>query len=144
MLYPAAGASCETTPIRAYNGNAHRKISDLQIAGSVGSMPLAFERFSNSRLSTRNLAHSSFGAESSWSHNYEWVMRDNGGTAAQPIIKITYPQGDEMQFQRWSATSTSGSPHASRTMIVSSTQVMISSSTPVILQNIASNAVRIR
>lgn len=110
MLYPAAGASCETTPIRAYNGNAHRKISDLQIAGSVGSMPLAFERFSNSRLSTRNLAHSSFGAESSWSHNYEWVMRDNGGTAAQPIIKITYPQGDEMQFQRWSATSTSWFP----------------------------------
>ncbi len=110
MLYPAAGASCQTTPIRAYNGNAHRKISDLQIAGSVGSMPLAFERFSNSRLSTRNLAHSSFGAESSWSHNYEWVMRDNGGTAAQPIIKITYPQGDEMQFQRWSATSTSWFP----------------------------------
>ena len=107
---PAAGSSCDTNSIRSYNGNAHRKITDLRIAGSVGKMPLAFERYSNTRLSSRNFVHSAFGIDSSWSHNFEWVMRDNGGTVDRPIIKITYPQGDEMRFQRWSATSSTWLP----------------------------------
>jgi RHS repeat-associated protein len=107
---PAVGSSCETNSILAYSGNAHREITDLAIAGSVGMMPLEFQRYSNTRLSGRNLAHSAFGPESSWSHNYEWVMRDSGGTAAQPVIKITYPEGGEMTFKRYSATSTTWLP----------------------------------
>jgi hypothetical protein len=81
---PDVGSSCDTNSIRSYNGNAHRAITDLMIPGSVGKMPLAFTRFSNTRLSSRNLAHSAFGIESSWSHNYEWVVRDNGGTVDRP------------------------------------------------------------
>jgi hypothetical protein len=111
---PFAGSSCDTNSIRSYNGNAHREITDLEIAGSVGNQPLAFKRYSNTRLSGRNLAHSAFGSESSWSHNFEWVVRDDGGTTDRPIIKITYPKGDEMRFQRWSATSTSWLPTNNR------------------------------
>jgi RHS repeat-associated protein len=79
---------------------------DLSVAGSVGNFPLEFKRTSATRLSGRNLSHSAFGIESSWSHNYEWVMRDNGGTITQPIVKITYPDGSEYRFQRPDATST--------------------------------------
>ena len=61
-------------------------------------MPLQFARFSNTRLSTRNLANGAFGKESPWSHNYEWLMRDNGGTPERPIITITYPNGRERSF----------------------------------------------
>jgi RHS repeat-associated protein len=111
---PDVGSSCDTNSIRSYNGNAHREITDLEISGSVGKMPLTFTRYSNTRLSSRNLAHSAFGIESSWSHNYEWVVRDNGGTVDRPIIKITYPKGDEMRFQRWSATSNTWIPTNSR------------------------------
>jgi hypothetical protein len=53
---PPAGSSCDTNSIYSYNGNAHRKITDLSIAGSVGRHPLRFTRFSNTRLSGRNLA----------------------------------------------------------------------------------------
>ena len=49
------GSSCEATSINSYNGNGHRKTTDLDIAGSVGNMPLRFTRYSNTRLSTRNL-----------------------------------------------------------------------------------------
>ncbi len=92
------GSSCDATSINSYNGNAHRKTTDLDISGSVGKMPLRFTRFSNTRLSTRNLAGGSFGAESAWSHNFEWLMRDNGGTPSRPIISITYPEGKERSF----------------------------------------------
>jgi RHS repeat-associated protein len=92
------GSSCDTNSINSYNGNAHRMITDLSIAGSVGNFPLKFTRFSNTRLSSRNLAKGAFGVESPWSHNFEWLMRDNGGTPAQPIITITYPEGRERSF----------------------------------------------
>nr|MCU0796970.1 hypothetical protein [Akkermansiaceae bacterium] len=46
------GSTCKTNSILAYNGNAHRKITDLEIAGSVGGMPLKFIRYSNTRLSS--------------------------------------------------------------------------------------------
>jgi hypothetical protein len=84
VLSPVA-SDCNVS-VRSYNGNGHRAITDLSIAGSVGAMPLEFTRFSNTRLSTRNLAQSAFGPESPWSHNYEWVMRDAGGTVDRPII----------------------------------------------------------
>jgi hypothetical protein len=94
----STGSSCDTNSINSYNGNAHRKITDLAIAGSVGNIPLRFTRFSNTRLSTRNLGNGAFGKESPWSHNFEWLMRDNGGTASRPIITITYPEGKERSF----------------------------------------------
>jgi len=104
------GSSCDSSPINSYNGNAHRGITDLTIAGSVGNFPLEFKRFSSSRLSSRNLSQSSFGIETPWSHNYEWIMRDNGGSTTQPIVKITYPDGVEHQFRRPDATATTWLP----------------------------------
>ena len=56
---------------------------------------MEFTRHSNTRLSNRNLAHSAFGPESPWSHNYEWLMRDNGGAPTRPIITVPYPNGNE-------------------------------------------------
>lgn len=101
-----SGSTCDGSPINSYNGNATGVAMDLSLAGSVGDFPLEFKRNSATRLSGRNLSHSAFGVESSWSHNYEWVMRDNGGTITQPIVKITYPDGSEYRFQRPDATST--------------------------------------
>jgi RHS repeat-associated protein len=94
----STGSACASTNINSYNGNAHRKINDLKISGSVGKQPLSFTRFSNTRLSSRNLATGAFGAESPWSHNFEWLMRDNGGAPTRPIITITYPDGKERSF----------------------------------------------
>lgn len=104
----SAGTTCpdNTNSIYSYNGNAHRKITDLNIAGSVGKFPLKFTRFSNTRLSSRNLANGAFGKESPWSHNFEWLMRDNGGTPTQPIITITYPEGKERSFWLKSGSTT--------------------------------------
>jgi len=91
-------SSCDTNTIYSYNGNAHRRITDLRIHGSVGNQPLHFTRFSNTRLSGRNLAHGAFGYETPWSHNFQWLMRDNGGAPTRPIITITYPNGKERSF----------------------------------------------
>lgn len=101
-----SASTCDGSPINSYNGNATGFAMDLSVAGSVGNFPLEFKRTSATRLSGRNLSHSAFGIESSWSHNYEWVMRDNGGTITQPVVKITYPDGTEYRFQRPDATST--------------------------------------
>lgn len=91
---------CPSTdnPVHSFNGNAQHIIPDLKIAGSVGSLPLEFSRYSATRLSNRNLITGSFGKESSWSHTYDWVMRDAGGTLAQPRISVTFPEGKELVF----------------------------------------------
>ena len=108
-FFTTVGTEC-TVGVRPYNGNAQRAITDLSIAGSVGGFPLEFTRYSSTRLSSRNLAHSAFGPESPWSHSYEYVLRDSGGTVDRPIVKLTYPNGAERSYQRASATSTSWLP----------------------------------
>ena len=79
----------------SYSGNAQRMINDLQIDGSPGSRPLAFTRFSMTRLSNRNLAGAAFGREASWNHSYEWNMRE---TAANRMT-VTFPNGIEIIFK---------------------------------------------
>lgn len=119
--HASVGSDCESNTINSFNGNAHRIITDLRIHGSVGRTPLKFVRHSNTRLSGRNLVHSSFGAESPWSHNYEWVMRDDGGTETQPIIKITFPNGKERRFRKNATTNIWGpaTPYKNPDRIVS-------------------------
>ncbi|MGL4400956.1 MAG: hypothetical protein ACRCXD_13885, partial [Luteolibacter sp.] len=69
----------------------------MKIAGSVGHLPLEFSRYSATRLSNRNLVAGSFGKESSWSHSFDWLMRDSGSSAL-PRITVTFPEGRELIF----------------------------------------------
>jgi RHS repeat-associated protein len=55
-----------------YTGNAKRSITDLVVAGSVGSYPLAFTRTANSRNELS--LNYQFGEPGLWHHSYEWTM----------------------------------------------------------------------
>ena len=56
-----------------YTGNVTRRITDIVVAGSVGSYPLAFTRTSNSRNQLPNPEYG-FGEPGMWRHSYEWTM----------------------------------------------------------------------
>ncbi len=104
--YSASGASpsapndSTSNPVKSYNGNAQHVIPDLRITGSVGHIPLEFTRYSATRISARNLVAGSFGKESSWSHSFDWFMRDAGGTPTQPRIAVSLPSGRELTFMK--------------------------------------------
>ncbi len=53
-----------------YTGNATRTITDIVVAGVVGTQPLAFARIYNSR----NQLSNHFGVAGQWSHNYNWYL----------------------------------------------------------------------
>src|ERR1700731_2065660 len=57
-----------------YTGNAVRSITDLVLAGGVGSYPLAFSRTLNTRYSAGG--SSEFGYGGFWSHPYQWSIED--------------------------------------------------------------------
>ena len=84
---PATQASNQTAAssspggvLHSFSGDGRRDITDLQIAGASGSLPLEFTRYSMTRLPSRNLGVGAFGREGSWCHNYEWTLRDNSST----------------------------------------------------------------
>src|SRR5437588_2384306 len=55
-----------------YTGNAKRSVTDLVVAGSVGTYPLAFTRTANSR--NQYAPDYPFGEPGFWHHSYEWAM----------------------------------------------------------------------
>lgn len=70
-----------------YTGNAARVIDDVVVPGAVGSYPLAFRRY----LNTRNAPSGRFGSAGHWSHSYEWFLGFTTG-------HVQYPDGRSVNF----------------------------------------------
>jgi RHS repeat-associated protein len=65
-----------------YTGNAKRSVTDIVVAGSVGSYPLAFTRTANSRFQSEDQYQ--FGG--TWRHNFNWSL------SSYPALGTDYPQ----------------------------------------------------
>src|SRR5438105_44317 len=55
-----------------FTGNAMRSVTDLVVAGGVGSYPLAFSRTANSRY--QQAGDFGFGPAGGWRHSYAWEI----------------------------------------------------------------------
>lgn len=89
-----------------YTGNATRSVTDIAVAGGVGTYPLAFTRTMNSRY-TPGAGLLQFGASGSWRHSYQWTMEplvyqsgnpSNKWTAMPPSYVVNYPDGRRVSF----------------------------------------------
>jgi RHS repeat-associated protein len=79
-----------------YTGNVRRVVTDIVVAGGVGTYPLALTRTYNSRLG----GGASFGY-SGWRHSYEWGIEDSpeATTANAPVTYvINFPDGRHQTF----------------------------------------------
>src|SRR5262249_15984740 len=95
---PSPSSSCSsgntTNPIKVFTGTVNREIVDLEMWGGVGEHQLQFKRFGNSRTETGASFRTRFGTAHSWSHNYEYLMTDEGlNDLGQPQLEITFPDG---------------------------------------------------
>src|ERR1700730_9103852 len=87
------GGSCG-----AYTGNALRTVTDIAVAGAVGTNPLVFGRICNSRNALFGV---NFGFAGSWVHNYEWTIDDsidrlsggNPGPYSPNSYTVYFPDG---------------------------------------------------
>lgn len=72
-----------------YTGNARRTVHDITAAGSVGSYPLRWTRYSNSRhaLSSGGVV---FGQGGYWTHSYQWSI--------DLSYNVSYPDGRVVSF----------------------------------------------
>src|SRR5712692_11563670 len=82
-----------------YTGNATRKVTDIAVAGAVGSYGLTFSRISNSRNSFGRW----FGMSGAWRHSYEWTVGDSDQTQSSTTppssYRVTFPDGRYEIFQ---------------------------------------------
>jgi len=82
-----------------YTGNAMRKVTDIAVAGAVGSYGLTFSRISNSR----NAYYGWFGGAGAWHHSYEWIVGDSDQTTSSTTLPTSYlvrfPDGRYEIFQ---------------------------------------------
>ena len=83
-----------------YTGNATRKVTDIIVAGAVGSYGLTFSRISNSRSGFGRW----FGMSGVWHHSYEWTVGDSDpptqSTTTPPTsYHVTFPDGRYEIFQ---------------------------------------------
>ena len=88
-------------PVNVYTGNDFRAIKDLTVWGSVGQVPLVFERYANSRAIPD---FNWFGLGHNWSHSFQWelAMTTSGSS---PAININYPNGAQYTFVNTSGTT---------------------------------------
>jgi RHS repeat-associated protein len=90
-----------------YTGNAKRSVTDLVVAGSVGSYPLAFTRTANSR--NQLPLNYQFGEPGLWHHSYEWTMDGINFTRDpnyQPVqYTVYFPDGRYEVFSPSSSDS---------------------------------------
>jgi RHS repeat-associated protein len=92
----------------AYTGNAHRSVTDMVIAGSVGAYPLAFTRVANSRYNASLPVD--FGGAGNWLHSYQWTIDSQYRTKNQGPPKsftVNYPDGRRAVF----SPSSNGDPY---------------------------------
>jgi RHS repeat-associated protein len=96
-----------TNAFSAYTGNAHRKVVDLAIFGSVGRLPLRFVRYSNTRGTPQGGATGRFGRDTVWTHNYQWFLRDAGTyqDMGLPALRLGSPEGGDTVYVQQAAGS---------------------------------------
>src|SRR5205085_8087515 len=85
-----------------FTANATRSITDLVVAGGVGSYPLAFTRTMNSRY-TPGLPVSRwpFGRPGAWNHSYGWSIDDAAVAQGRPAsYTVNYPDARRIVFQQ--------------------------------------------
>jgi len=101
---------CDYDP---YTANATRSITDLVVAGGVGTYPLAFTRVANSRYSVGqddfgNGLPADFGGNGNWVHSYEWAIDNYSGSSGHPTsFTVRYDDGRIVTFR----SSTNGDPY---------------------------------
>jgi RHS repeat-associated protein len=81
-----------------YTGNAKRSVTDLVVAGSVGSYPLAFTRTANSRSQIGDFGPIGFGKPGIWQHSYQWAMDDTQPNQQPTHYTVYYPDGRYVIF----------------------------------------------
>jgi RHS repeat-associated protein len=97
-----------------YTGNATRSVTDLAVAGAVGTYPLAFTRTMNTRY-TPGAGTLEFGQAGTWRHNYQWSIdtisfQDSGPNrwyAMPGSYWVNYPDGRRVLL----GTHQSGDPN---------------------------------
>jgi RHS repeat-associated protein len=79
-------------------GNATRSVTDIVVAGGLGSYPLAFTRVSNSRGAVISWAR--FGLPGAWQHSYDWQMAASNPSPSQtpPSYEVLFPDGRDENF----------------------------------------------
>lgn len=95
-----------------YTGNAKRSITDLVVAGGVGTYPLQFTRTSNSRYSVEQDDggdQADLGSAGNWLHSYQWRIDckwpNVGGKPTH--YTVSYEDGGVVTF----TASTNGDPY---------------------------------
>lgn len=87
-----------------YTANTRRWVTDIAVAGAVGTQPLALVRTANSRGVGQNAFGDGygFGSAGGWSHNYQWSMwaSTNSPTHdfAPPSYWVFFPDGRSVTF----------------------------------------------
>ena len=87
---------CSYDPL---TGNATRSITDLVVAGSVGTYPLAFSRTANSRYQQDE--NFGFGQAGSWRHSYAWEIdgaEESNSNFAPTQYPVYFPDGRVVYF----------------------------------------------
>lgn len=82
-----------------FTGNAVRSSTDLVVAGSVGSYPLAFTRRANSRYAQS----SGLGEGGGWQHSYAWSVDGSETNTSGPsfppaVYPVSFPDGRVVNF----------------------------------------------
>ncbi|HYR22270.1 MAG TPA: RHS repeat-associated core domain-containing protein [Chthoniobacterales bacterium] len=98
-----------------YTGSAKRSVTDIVVAGGVGTYPLAFTRTSNSRYTmglddSGNGLNSDFGGAGNWLHSYQWAIDAKGRQTSYGKPKsftVRYPDGRVVKF----GSSANGDPY---------------------------------
>src|SRR6202162_2317859 len=85
---------CDYSP---YTTTARRTVTDLVVAGGVGTYPLTFARTSTSRYNTA--VKVDFGTAGSWLHSYQWsIDTDNTSSGTTYNYAVNYPNGSRVLF----------------------------------------------
>jgi YD repeat-containing protein len=109
---PAGAFNGNITTAGSYDpmtGNATRSITDLAVAGTVGSYPLAFSRVANSRF--QQAGDFGFGQAGGWRHSYAWEIDGSEESSSSPsfsptVYPVSFPDGRVVFF-----TASSSNPY---------------------------------
>src|SRR5438874_8971289 len=83
-----------------YTANATRSVTDLVVAGGVGSYPLAFTRTMNSRYTAGVGNAPAFGQAGTWTFNYQWTIDPVTVSSGRPTsYAVNYPDGRRIIFR---------------------------------------------
>jgi RHS repeat-associated protein len=83
-----------------YTANATRSVTDIIVAGGVGSYPLAFTRTMNSRYTTGVGNAPAFGTAGTWTFNYQWTIDPVTVSSGRPTnYSVNYPDGRRIIFR---------------------------------------------